>query len=403
VGRVVHYASVALSHAGRALQSIFGPREANAFDLGVGGSLGIGDGFSVIAAGHPIGMFPISGDGQSGPAGQILDDSPTIQLRYLHRDDGTPTGPNDAIVTCTVVGNNGHLAEEGDVLQGRAQHFTGDDADGIYHCPGWRPGAGDNTIEVTANGLDDVVIVGGQERQFTGKVQFHAFGTIPGGNDLVVFGDANIFDNVQGADGNNQQLFRNLLNFRTLSPRSAGTHVSIDCSHGTLPAYCLPGTTFQTVVGGVGYTVDAGRTLPTPIPANVKLVVLAPPTQTFTTAEIAALQSFASAGGRIVFLAENVTGDLAGQTASLNSVRVAFGFPPLPLSGPGSFACAAGGSVVIPGTQFSNSVITAGVSQLSVNCVSLIEPWGGSALFSFIDGDVQRTIGAVISLAPVIQ
>jgi hypothetical protein len=407
MGQVMQYASAALSHIGRAVQSVFGPRALNAFDLGVGGSLGIGDGFSVIAAGHPVGMFKQEGDNQSGPAGQILGDSPTVQLRYLHRTSDTqPAGPNDAVVTCTVIGNNGHLVDEGDILQGQAFHDSETDDDGVYHCPSWRPGSGDNVIEVTANILDDVVIVGGQEGQFAGKVQFHAFGTVPGGDDIVVFGDANIFGDTAAADPNNQQLFRNLVNFRTQATRSTGTHVRIDCSHG--PAlYCSPSNTFTATMAAAGYTVDAGRTLSPPIPANVKLYVISPPTQTFTQAELAALSQFASEGGRIVLLAESVTDDRVGQLAALNSVRAGLFLPPQTLDafGPSVFGCSGqDGSnfTVVPGSQMTSTAIMAGLKQLTVSCGSQVS-WGGTALFTVSDGEVLHTMAAVISLAPVIE
>jgi len=183
-GRVMHLASLALTHA---LQSVIGPRMAYAFDLGVGGSIGIGDGFSVITTGHPIHMVALSALDQTGTAGQILESAPTVQLKFVHRPSDTdPIGPNDASVTCKVIGTNGSLVDEGDVQEAPAFRDS-DDEDGVYHCPGWRPGSGANVVEVSAANVDDVVIVGGVQGTLAGKVRFTATGT-NATPSLVLFG-----------------------------------------------------------------------------------------------------------------------------------------------------------------------------------------------------------------------
>lgn len=173
LGRVLHLASGALT---RAVRSVIGPRTAYAFDLGVGGSIGIGDGFSVIATGHPLRMAAFSELDQTGTAGQIVSSTPTVQLVNLHRESETdPVGPNDAVVTCTVIGENGTLVDEGDVRQARAFHGT-EDEDGVYHCPSWRIALGSNVLEVTSDNIDDVVVVPGAEEPINTKVRFTATG-----------------------------------------------------------------------------------------------------------------------------------------------------------------------------------------------------------------------------------
>jgi len=176
LGRAVHYA---MSRVGHAVQAVLGPKVAYAFDLGVGGSLD-GGGFSVIAAGTPLRMIAESDTLPSAPAGETVDGSQTVQLQYLHRpSENTPAGPNDAIVTCRVVGANGHLiVGDEDVLQGQATRST-DDPSGVYHCPAWRLDQGDNTLEVSASNIDDVVVLGGVVGPFSGKVRFHGTGTPP--------------------------------------------------------------------------------------------------------------------------------------------------------------------------------------------------------------------------------
>ncbi|HEY2855055.1 MAG TPA: hypothetical protein VGJ18_19520 [Gemmatimonadaceae bacterium] len=174
-GGVVRYA---LSRVGHAVQSIFGPRTAYAFDLGAGGAFD-GSGFSVIAAGTPVQMVAASDTLPSATAGDQVDGSQTIQLRYLHRpSENTPVGPNDANVTCTVVGTNGHLTVgDANANSGAAIHSEGD-ADGIYRCPSWTLDQGDNFLQVTAATLDGVITLNGVGT-FRGTVTFHGTGTPP--------------------------------------------------------------------------------------------------------------------------------------------------------------------------------------------------------------------------------
>jgi len=176
-GGAVRYA---MSRVGKALQYAFGPRTAQAFDLGMGGAFD-GSGFSVIAAGTPVQMVAVSDTTPSATAGTQVDGSQTIQLRYLHRpSENTPVGPNDATVTCTVVGTNGHLTV-GDANANSAPAVHGaNDPDGNYTCPSWTLDQGDNFLKVTSTTLDAVITLGGtQPTTFHGTVTFHGTGTPP--------------------------------------------------------------------------------------------------------------------------------------------------------------------------------------------------------------------------------
>jgi hypothetical protein len=175
-GGAVRYA---MSRVGRAVASVLGPRTANAFDLGMGGSLD-GAGFSVVAAGTPVQMIAASDTVPSATAGQTVDGSQTVRLQYLHHPNtDSPAGPNDATVTCTVVGANGHVVvDDEDATSGPAVHLE-DDPAGVYHCPAWRLDQGANTLQVTATTLDDVIVLGGVPGNFRGTVTFHGTGTPP--------------------------------------------------------------------------------------------------------------------------------------------------------------------------------------------------------------------------------
>ena len=177
-GGAVRYA---MSRVGHAVQSVFGPRTANAFDLGAGGAFDNG-GFSVIAAGTPVQMIAASDTLPTATAGETVDGSQSIRLLYLHRpSENTPAGPNDATVTCTVVGPNGHvIVGDADATSGQAFHNTEGDADGVYHCPAWRLDQGANTLQVTATTLDNVIVLGGVPGgTFRGTATFHGTGTPP--------------------------------------------------------------------------------------------------------------------------------------------------------------------------------------------------------------------------------
>ncbi|MFL5614509.1 MAG: hypothetical protein ACJ796_12685 [Gemmatimonadaceae bacterium] len=173
----------AMSRFGRVLQSVFVPRSANAFDLGAGGAFDNG-GFSVIAAGTPVQMIATSDTLPTATAGETVDGSPTVQLLYLHHVSSTtaevppPVGPNDATVTCSVVGLNGHLVVGEDLAtSGPAVHFPRE-PDGVYHCPEWKLDQGGNTLQVTATTLDNVVVLSGvRDGTYRGTATFHGTGT----------------------------------------------------------------------------------------------------------------------------------------------------------------------------------------------------------------------------------
>lgn len=173
-GGAVRYA---MSRLGHAVQSAFGPRTAYAFDLGVGGAFD-GSGFSVIAAGTPVQMVAVTNTTPSATAGTQVDGSQTVQLRYLHHPNGdSPIGPNDATVTCTVVGPNGHL---GDGATSAPAVHGPEDPDGNYTCPSWTLDLGDNFLQVTSTTLDAVITLGGTTpTTFQGTVTFHGTGTAP--------------------------------------------------------------------------------------------------------------------------------------------------------------------------------------------------------------------------------
>jgi len=133
------------SRVGNALVRLVTPTLAYAFDLGVGGSIDAGGGFSFFAPGRPAQMQSVAGDNQSGLPGSVLPIAPAVQIVNTHHN--SPVG--GAIVTCTVTAGGGSLAAQ---QSGQAT----ENPTGTYTCPSWKLGtvAGTNTIKVTANILD---------------------------------------------------------------------------------------------------------------------------------------------------------------------------------------------------------------------------------------------------------
>jgi hypothetical protein len=135
------------SRVGHALRDLVTPRLAYAFDLGVGGTIGAGDGFSFFAAGRPAQIVKVAGDNQTALPGSVLPIAPQVQILTTHHHS-VPVG--GATVTCTVTGGGGSLA----LSTGLATETP----PGTYTCPSWTLGAavGTNTLNVTANILDPV-------------------------------------------------------------------------------------------------------------------------------------------------------------------------------------------------------------------------------------------------------
>ena len=141
------------SRVGNTLRDLITPRLAYAFDLGVGGTVSPGDGFSFFAAGLPAQMVKLAGDNQTALAGSVLPIAPQVQILTTHHQS-VPVG--GAIVTCTVTGGSGSLAaaaSPGQATEGPT---------GTYTCPSWTLGAaaGTNTLKVTANILDTLPSTG---------------------------------------------------------------------------------------------------------------------------------------------------------------------------------------------------------------------------------------------------
>ena len=225
------------------------------------------------------------------------------------------------------------------------------------------------------------------------------------GADVIVFNDVNVFDQTAAGNPNNIQLFKNLVNFTTTGTRNSVDGVLIHRGHGSLcgpdafpDAGCV-WTTFKATLTGEGSTVVDGDDITTPltsIDADVKLIILVVPIESYSTDEVNSLKSFAGQGGRILFVGEHESFYGPG-------IGVENEF----LTDMGAVMNNTGGLVdcgrnVLPSTSLRSHQITAGLSQLAMACASEVEP-GPNDYALFYDLTNTRVLGAVakIDLTPL--
>lgn len=173
---LVRLASAALDHVGRGIGWAMGLKTAYAFDVGVGGTIGVGDGFSLLAPGFPADMSIVEGNGQSAAVSSVLPTAAIVRVSALH-DVGE--GQLSAAVigehlTCTAT-TTGAGVQSGDGFAASAS--ATDNGDGTYTCPAFRLSgtAGANTFSVTASNLDANVVLeaaDGEQTTLPGTITF---------------------------------------------------------------------------------------------------------------------------------------------------------------------------------------------------------------------------------------
>ena len=223
------------------------------------------------------------------------------------------------------------------------------DNDGVINsnddCPSTPPG-----VDVNARGCDDV--------------------TLPG-QDVVVFNDVNVFDDVAMADPDNVILVQNLVNFNTAGDRNNGNVVLIDrgrnspCAGGVCDWAAL-----ESTIEGEGFTVEditSSSGSLTSIDPDVKIIFLVVPYVDYTVQEINTLKQFAAEGGRIVFVGEH--DGYYGRIDVQNQFLLNMGAV-LTNTG-GQVDC---GYTIIPETSNSDHPIMNGITDVTMACASVIEP-----------------------------
>lgn len=210
----------------------------------------------------------------------------------------------------------------------------------------------------------------------------------PPGQDIIVFNDANIFNELIPAipaNAENQKMFKNLVNYTTSGVRGSSTDVWIDRGHGGnfCNGECTDTklTSFQSAITAAGYSPVLKNTavgdLAT-IPANVKVLALFMPVTPYAKAEINAMKQFAADGGRIVFIGEWDGFYGAAGIANENDFLLKMGAVMKNVGN--AVDC---GQQTIPATSLRAAQVTTGLNSLQMACSSVIQPGPQDYIFMF--------------------
>lgn len=248
-------------------------------------------------------------------------------------------------------------------------------------------------VTAVASGTAYIMAYGENVQSNAAAITVSLLGGPNAGGDVVVFNDADMFQNSAfRADSGNDILVKNLVSYTASGTNASGTAVWIDFGHNSVCIFaCSSVDSTAAVIERAGYTVSFKSTRQgslTSIPSSVKVIMLVTPAQSFTTNEVNALKTFASNGGRIVFIGE-------GQTLYRNSFTVENTL----LGNLGSGLSNTGGtsscSTDLPGSSIRATQVTVGVPSLSVSCAGAMS--GGSDDFLFLYDSTNVTALAGVS------
>lgn len=171
---LVRFAATTFDYLGRGLNWVTGVHTAYAFDTGMGGTIGIGDGFSVISPAFPQQLSASSGDGQQAIQGQQVAADLVVDLSYIHDvgEGGLSPYVTGASLTCKAVTPGANFTAA------HVDHVAATDiGNGKYSCgrPFLSQAPGLNQFTVTADGLLDGVLfdTGGESIPLAGSVTFN--------------------------------------------------------------------------------------------------------------------------------------------------------------------------------------------------------------------------------------
>ena len=306
-----------------------------------------------IRAGPAFQLLIVTGSGQSANAGSALPRA--ITAAVVDRLGNTVPSAGVAI---TFSASNG----------GSASPSSGNTNSGGEFATSWTLGGvgGIQTLTASSGSLGSATV---SAIAVAGAVSG------AGGGDLVVIDDVNWADNglgltMSGAvflNPGNEKFVRNLVSFSTSGARSAANKVLLVNDRGNSDyIFTSNWSNFGSLLTSLGLTTTQ-TTLHSafaPVANDVKLVIIHTPSLGFTTAQINGLRTFASEGGRILFIGEN------GGYYPYQSVENAFIFAMgSPMTSVGS--CAAPGELV---TSISHAltagIATSGAGGFYMNCAS---------------------------------
>ena len=195
------------------------------------------------------------------------------------------------------------------------------------------------------------------------------------GGELIVINDVNWGDNSYGlgfygdtyTNPGNVQFVRNLVGFTPTGVRSSASNVLMLDDVGSGYTFNSQWSNMSSLINSLGYstTLTALHSDLYNIASDVKLVILQVPRGSFGVSEINGLKTFASQGGRILFIGENggyYSYGLALEDAFLASMGALM---------TNTGACDAPGVIVnsVP-HQLTTGIAASGAGGFYMNCVS---------------------------------
>ena len=333
-----------------------------------------------VRAGPPARLVVAGGNGQTADAGTRLPVAITVGLVDRYGNFSPASG-----VSVTFATTDGGSASPSSGVTDAAGFFS----------TSWTLGSGTGTQTLTASST-------------YGSVSFTATALAPppppagggGGGDLVVIEDWNWGTNDHGLTGSgsvypgNVKFIKNLVNFTPVGVRASATKVLSLLDRPIYPSLATNFSVLASIIQSQGSTaveVSAHSAL-VPVPSDVKVVFLVAPGFTFTTAEINALKTFSSEGGRIVFVGEN-GGTYPYQSSVENPFLAAMGS-----SVRTNAMCDAPGVIVTTAPHALTAGISAsGTGGFYMNCSSYLTGLGGSDVALFRSSS-NNVLGAVVAI-----
>lgn len=331
-----------------------------------------------VRAGPPTRLVVVAGNGQTADAGSRLPVAIVVGLvdRY-----GNPSPAPGVSVTFAATGG------------GSASPSSGvTDAAGNFSTS-WTLGGATGTQTLTASSSYG-------SANFTATALTPAVPVGSTGGDLVVIEDWNWGTNAHGlvSSGSvypgNVKFIKNLVNFTPVGVRASATKVLSLLDRPIYPSLSTNFSVLASIIQGEGFTpveVTTHSAL-VPVPSDVKLIFLVAPGYSFTTAEINALKTFSSEGGRIVFVGENGS-TYPYQSSVENPFLAAMGS-----SVRSNPMCDAGGVIVTTlAHALTTGISASGSGGFYMNCSSYLTGLGASDVALFRSSG-NNILGAVVAI-----
>lgn len=332
-----------------------------------------------VVPGAPGSLLIAGGNGQQGNTGSALATAVSVQLADAF---GNPIRLAGRSVSFAAA--NGGSA---------SPSTTTTNAAGIASTT-WTlgPTAGAQSLTASSSGLTSDPI----------RATALAGGAGATAGDFIMIHDVNWLDPNYGINATypgNTQFLKNLVNFTITGTRATANKVLL-FDFGTLSSYNFTGNWAgaKAVIESQGYVTSqtTTRSVLSAIPSDVKMLILHAPTGTFSTAEVNALKSFISQGGRILYIGENSFFQYTLTAANLLVAQMGG-------STTSNGACAFG-LVTTVSHPLTTGVAASGSGSVNVACASTMTAGTGDVvLMTFGGSPVVVIVKVTTTLLPLLR